>query len=98
MIQRLLWQVENNAGAITAERDLTIEAAKDLKLKVNSSKENSYGLVQDAGKNVVINAENLHVDITNNKGRADAIHVNGSSNGERGSLTLNGNFEHESNP
>ena len=83
---------ENNAGAITAERDLTIEAAKDLKLKVNSSKENSYGLVQDAGKNVVINAENLHVDITNNKGRADAIHVNGSSNGERGSLTLNGNL------
>ena len=83
---------ENNAGAITAERDLTIEAAKDLKLKVNSSNENSYGLVQDAGKNVVINAENLHVDITNNKGRADAIHVNGSSNGERGSLTLNGNL------
>ena len=83
---------ENNAGAITAERDLTIEATKDLKLKVNSSKENSYGLVQDAGKNVVINAENLHVDITNNKGRADAIHVNGSSNGERGSLTLNGNL------
>ena len=83
---------ENNAGAITAERDLTIEAAKDLKLKVNSSKENSYGLVQDAGKNVVINAENLHVDITNNKGRADTIHVNGSSNGERGSLTLNGNL------
>ena len=83
---------ENNAGAITAERDLTIEAAKDLKLKVNSSKENSYGLVQDAGKNVVINAENLHVDITNNKGRADAIHVNGNSNGERGSLTLNGNL------
>ena len=83
---------ENNAGAITAERDLTIEAAKDLKLKVNGSNENSYGLVQDAGKNVVINAENLHVDITNNKGRADAIHVNGSSNGERGSLTLNGNL------
>ena len=82
----------NNAGAITAERDLTIEAAKDLKLKVNGSNENSYGLVQDAGKNVVINAENLHVDITNNKGRADAIHVNGSSNGERGSLTLNGNL------
>ena len=83
---------ENNAGAITAERDLTIEAAKDLKLKVNGSNENSYGLVQAAGKNVVINAENLHVDITNNKGRADAIHVNGSSNGERGSLTLNGNL------
>ena len=83
---------ENNAGAITAERDLTIEAVKDLKLKVNGSNENSYGLVQDAGKNVVINAENLHVDITNNKGRADAIHVNGSSNGERGSLTLNGNL------
>ena len=83
---------ENNAGAITAERDLTIEAAKDLKLKVNGSNQNSYGLVQDAGKNVVINAENLHVDITNNKGRADAIHVNGSSNGERGSLTLNGNL------
>ena len=83
---------ENNAGAITAERDLTIEAAKDLKLKVNGSNENSYGIVQDAGKNVVINAENLHVDITNNKGRADAIHVNGSSNGERGSLTLNGNL------
>ena len=83
---------ENNAGAITAERDLTIEAAKALKLKVNGSNENSYGLVQDAGKNVVINAENLHVDITNNKGRADAIHVNGSSNGERGSLTLNGNL------
>ena len=83
---------ENNAGAIAAERDLTIEAAKDLKLKVNGSNENSYGLVQDAGKNVVINAENLHVDITNNKGRADAIHVNGSSNGERGSLTLNGNL------
>ena len=82
----------NNAGAITAERDLTIEAAKDLKLKVNGSNQNSYGLVQDAGKNVVINAENLHVDITNNKGRADAIHVNGSSNGERGSLTLNGNL------
>ena len=83
---------ENNAGAITAERDLTIEAVKDLKLKVNGSNENSYGLVQDAGKNVVINAENLYVDITNNKGRADAIHVNGSSNGERGSLTLNGNL------
>ncbi|WP_337423838.1 autotransporter domain-containing protein [Phascolarctobacterium succinatutens] len=83
---------KNNAGAITAERDLTIEAVKDLKLKVNGSNENSYGLVQDAGKNVVINAENLHVDITNNKGRADAIHVNGSSNGERGSLTLNGNL------
>ena len=83
---------ENNAGAITAERDLTIEAAKDLKLKVNGSNQNSYGLVQDAGKNVVINAENLHVDITNNQGRADAIHVNGSSNGERGSLTLNGNL------
>ncbi|WP_307978242.1 autotransporter domain-containing protein [uncultured Phascolarctobacterium sp.] len=83
---------ENNAGAITAERDLTIEAVKDLKLKVNGSNENSYGLVQDAGKNVVINAENLHVDITNNKGRADAIHVNGSSNGERGSVTLNGNL------
>ena len=83
---------ENNAGAITAERDLTIEAAKDLKLKVNGSNQNSYGLVQDAGKNVVINAENLNVDISNNKGRADAIHVNGNSNGERGSLTVNGNL------
>lgn len=47
---------EDNAGAITAERDFTIEAAKDLKLKVNGSNQNSYGLVQDAGKNVVINA------------------------------------------
>ena len=83
---------EDNAGAITAERDFTIEAAKDLKLKVNASNQNSYGLVQDAGKNVVINAENLNVDISNNKGRADAIHVNGSSNGERGYLTLNGNL------
>ena len=83
---------EDNAGAITAERDLTIEAAKDLKLKVNGSNKNSYGLVQDAGKNVVINAENMNVDITNNKGRADAIHVNGNSNGERGSLTINGNL------
>ena len=83
---------EDNAGAITAERDFTIEAAKDLKLKVNGSNQNSYGLVQDAGKNVVINAENLNVDISNNKGRADAIHVNGNSNGERGSLTLNGNL------
>ena len=83
---------EDNAGAITAERDFTIEAAKDLKLKVNGSNQNSYGLVQDAGKNVVINAENLNVDISNNKGRADAIHVNGNSNGERGSLTVNGNL------
>ena len=83
---------EDNAGAITAERDFTIEAAKDLKLKVNASNQNSYGLVQDAGKNVVINAENLNVDISNNKGRADAIHVNGNSNGERGSLTVNGNL------
>mgnify|MGYP004633212005 CR=1 FL=1 len=83
---------EDNAGAITAERDFTIEAAKDLKLKVNGSNQNSYGLVQDAGKNVVIKAENLNVDISNNKGRADAIHVNGNSNGERGSLTLNGNL------
>ena len=83
---------KNNAGAITAERDLTIEAVKDLKLKVNGSNENSYGLVQDAGKNVVINAEYLNVDISNNKGRADAIHVNGNSNGERGSLTVNGNL------
>ena len=83
---------EDNAGAITAERDFTIEAAKDLKLKVNGSNQNSYGLVQDAGKNVVINAENLNVDISNNKGRADAIHVNGNSNGKRGSLTVNGNL------
>ena len=83
---------EDNAGAITAERDFTIEAAKDLKLKVSGSNQNSYGLVQDAGKNVVINAENLNVDISNNKGRADAIHVNGNSNGERGSLTVNGNL------
>ena len=60
--------------------------------EVNGSNQNSYGLVQDAGKNVVINAENLNVDISNNKGRADAIHVNGNSNGERGSLTVNGNL------
>ena len=83
---------EDNAGAITAERDLTVEATKDLKLKVNGSNQNSYGLVQDAGKNVVINAENLNIDVSNNKGRTDAIHVNGNSNGERGSLTINGDL------
>ena len=83
---------EDSAGAISAERDLTVEAAKSLNLKVSGSNMYSYGLIQNAGKTVTVNAENLNIDVSNSKGRVDAIYVNGNSNSARGSLTLNGNL------
>ena len=83
---------EDQSGAIAAGSDLTIKADKNLSLKVTGSNTDSFGLVQESGKKVVIDAENLNIDVSNNKGRADAIHVYGSSNGTRGSLTINGNL------
>ena len=83
---------EDSAGAISAERDLTVEAAKSLNLKVRGANTYSYGLIQNAGKSVTVNAENLNIDVSNSKGRVDAIYVNGNSNSARGSLTLNGNL------
>ena len=83
---------EDQSGAIAAGSDLTIKADKNLSLKVTGSNTDSFGLVQESGKKVVIDAENLNIDISNNKGRADAIHVYGSSNGTRSSLTINGNL------
>ena len=83
---------EDQSGAIAAGSDLTIKADKNLSLKVTGSNTDSFGLVQERGKKVVIYAENLNIDISNNKGRADAIHVYGDSNGTRGSLTINGNL------
>ncbi|WP_293723913.1 autotransporter outer membrane beta-barrel domain-containing protein [Phascolarctobacterium succinatutens] len=83
---------EDQSGAIAAGSDLTIKADKNLSLKVTGSNTDSFGLVQESGKKVVIYAENLNIDVSNNKGRADAIHVYGSSDGTRGSLTINGNL------
>ena len=83
---------EEQSGAIAAGSDLTIKADKNLSLKVTGSNTDSFGLVQESGKKVVIYAENLNIDVSNNKGRADAIHVYGSSDGTRGSLTINGNL------
>ena len=83
---------EDQSGAIAAGSDLTIKADKNLSLKVTGSNTDSFGLVQESGKKVVIDAENLNIDVSNNKGRADAIHVYGSSNGTRSSLTINGNL------
>ena len=83
---------EDQSGAIAAGSDLTIKADKNLSLKVTGSNTDSFGLVQESGKKVVIDAKNLNIDVSNNKGRADAIHVYGSSNGTRSSLTINGNL------
>ena len=83
---------EDQSGAIAAGSDLTVKADKNLSLKVTGSNTDSFGLVQESGKKVVIYAENLNIDVSNNKGRADAIHVYGSSDGTRGSLTINGNL------
>ena len=82
--------VAENGGAINAEADLTVNADSALGLTVSGKNTNSYGLTKTNGKQVVINAKNLNIDVTNSYGRADAIHVNGSASGARGSLTVNG--------